>query len=37
MANDAHHGQEGWMPPLPELLGRLRQLPRNLGVFVARA
>jgi|HubBroStandDraft_6_1064221.scaffolds.fasta_scaffold1579480_1 hypothetical protein len=25
------------MPPLPELLGRLRQLPRNLGVFVAHA
>jgi hypothetical protein len=25
------------MPPLRELLGRLRQLPRNLGVFVAHA
>ena len=23
------------MPPLHELLGRLRQLPRNLGVFIA--
>jgi hypothetical protein len=25
------------MPPLHELLGRLRQFPRNLGVFIARA
>src|SRR5882724_12970409 len=25
------------MPPLHELLGRLRQLPRNLGVFIAHA
>src|ERR1700720_24537 len=25
------------MPPLHELLGRLRQVPRNLGVFVAHA
>ncbi|SRR6266436_4913790 len=25
------------MPPLHELLGRLRQFPRNLGVFIAHA
>ena len=25
------------MPPLHELLGRLRQWPRNLGVFIAHA